>query len=297
MKGKKWLLTAAVMLFALNVRSQDLLELLGDTIPQKEFITNAFKSTRVITGHSMEMTGKGVMDFRILHRFGRLNEGSYGAWGLDQATIRLGLDYGIGNRLMTGIGRSTNMKQVDGFLKYRLLWQGKGKGASPVSVILFTSGVRDGVHFADPERQNFESSRWNFAHQIIIGRKFNDVFSFQLVPSMVHRNLVGATEQSHDIYAVGGGMRLKLTKRIAITAEYYYNFPNQMDEGMTNPLSLGIDIETGGHVFQLHYTNSLGMNEPMYLTATDGSWGDGDVHFGFNLSRVFTISKPKSHRN
>lgn len=298
MKGVKVLLLAAGMLLPGIMRAQeDLLSLLGDTVPQKEFVSNAFKSTRVITGHSMEMTGKGVLDFRILHRFGRLNEGSYGAWGLDQATIRLGLDYGIGKRLMTGIGRSTNMKQVDGFLKYRLLWQAKGKGASPVSVILFTSAVRDGVHFADPERVNYETSRWSFANQVIIGRKFSEAFSFQLMPSMVHRNLVATTEDEHDMYAVGAAMRLKLSRRIALTAEYYFNMPGQLPEGRTNPLSLGFDIETGGHVFQLHFTNSLGMNEPTYLTATDGTWADGDVHFGFNISRVFTLSKPKSYKN
>jgi hypothetical protein len=291
------LIVATLTLLTIRTSAQDLLDLLNeDSVPEKEFVTGAFKSTRVITGHSMEMTGAGVLDFRILHRFGRLNEGSYGAWGLDQATIRLGLDYGITRRLMTGIDRSSNKKQVDGFLKYRLIWQGKGKGSLPFSVILFTSAVRDGVKFSEPERKNFESSRWGFANQIIIGRKFSESFSLQIVPSMVHRNLVPSVDDAHDIYGVGTGMRLKLTRRIAFTAEYFFNLPDQLEPDKTDPLSLGFDIETGGHVFQLHFTNALGMNERSLITETDGSWDKGDIHFGFNISRVFTISKPKSFK-
>lgn len=297
MQFRKLLLIAVGIFSASSLCAQDLLELLGDDTEPKQFVTNAFKSTRVITGQSMEMTGKGVLDFRILHRFGRLNEGSYGAWGLDQATIRLGLDYGIGNRLTVGLGRSSNLKQVDSFMKYRLIWQGKGKGSIPLSVILFTSAVRDGVKFADESRQNFESSRWNYANQIIIGRKFSDAFSLQIMPSMVHRNLVLTVDDAHDIYSLGTGMRIKLSRRIAITAEYYFNMPDQLPPDKTNPLSVGVDIETGGHVFQLHCTNSLGMNEPSYLTGTTGTWSDGDIHFGFNISRVFTLAKPKSFRN
>ena len=292
------LLVLALTLMSLRTPAQDLLDLLQeDSVPEREFVTGAFKSTRVITGHSMEMTGAGVLDFRILHRFGRLNEGSYGAWGLDQATIRLGLDYGITRRLMTGIGRSSNKKQVDGFLKYRLIWQGKGKGSLPFSLILFTSAVRDGVKFADTNRKNYESSRWGFANQIIIGRKFSESFSIQIVPTMVHRNLVPTLNDEHDIYGAGAGMRLKLTRRIAFTAEYFYNLPDQLETGKTNPLSLGFDIETGGHVFQLHFTNALGMNERSLITETDGSWDKGDIHFGFNISRVFTIAKPKAFKS
>ncbi len=275
---------------------EDLLGLLGDEEPKKEFVKNAFKATRVISGQSLEHVAAGVLDFRILHRFGRFNEGAYNAYGLDQATIRLGLDYGITNRLMIGIGRSSNKKELDGFMKYRLLWQSKGKGAIPFSVILISGITKDGLKWADTERKNYYTSRLAFYNQLIIGRKFSEAFSLQLMPSMVHRNLVPTKQDEHDIYSLGIGTRLKLSKRLAITAEYFYNLPDQLGPDRTNPLSLGIDIETGGHVFQLHFTNALGMNERALITDTNGSWDKGDIHFGFNISRVFTLSTPKSFR-
>jgi hypothetical protein len=291
-------LAVIVWLFAGNaVKAQDdLLGLLGEETPKKEFVKNAFKSTRVITGQSMEHVAAGVLDFRILHRFGRLNEGSYGAYGLDQATIRLGLDYGITERLMIGLGRSSNRKEIDGFVKYRLLWQAKGKGAIPFSFILISGVTKDGLKYADPERKNYYTSRLAFYHQVLIGRKFSDSFSLQLLPTVVHRNLVPDKQTAHDIYSLGVSTRLKLTKRIALTAEYIYNLPDQLGPDNTDPLSIGFDIETGGHVFQLHFTNALGMNERSLITDTNGSWDKGDVHFGFNISRVFTLSKPKSFK-
>ncbi len=274
----------------------DLLSLLGDETPPKEFVKNGFKATRVITGHSMEHVARGVLDFRILHRFGRLNEGAYGAYGLDQATIRLGLDYGISDRIMIGIGRASNRKEIDGFIKYRMIWQGRGKGSVPFSVVLISGVTKDGLKWADPDRNNYYTSRLAFFHQVLIGRKFSEAFTLQVLPTVVHRNLVETKEDRHDIYSLGIGTRLKLTKRIAINAEYFYTLRDQLGITKTDPLSIGFDIETGGHVFQLHFTNALGMNERSLITDTDGKWGNGDVHFGFNISRVFTLSRPKTFR-
>ena len=145
-----------------HVKAQDdLLSLLGEDSTKKEFVKNAFKATRVITGQSMEQVAAGVLDFRILHRFGRVNEGEYGAFGLDQATIRLGLDYGISDRIMVGIGRSSNRKELDGFIKYRMIWQGRGKGSIPFSVILITGVTKDGLKWADPDRNNYYTPRLN----------------------------------------------------------------------------------------------------------------------------------------
>lgn len=290
-------LALAPLLFVAPANAQDdLLSLLGDEAPPKEFVKNGFKATRVITGHSMEHVARGVLDFRILHRFGRLNEGAYGAYGLDQATIRLGLDYGISDRIMIGIGRASNRKEIDGFIKYRMIWQGKGKGAVPFSMVLISGVTKDGLKWADPDRNNYYTSRLAFFHQVLIGRKFSEAFTLQLLPTVVHRNLVSTKEDNHDIYSVGIGTRLKLTKRIAINAEYFYTLRDQLGVTKTDPLSIGFDIETGGHVFQLHFTNALGMNERSLITDTDGKWDKGDIHFGFNISRVFTISKPKTFR-
>ena len=164
--------------------------MLGEEDPVKEYVKNAFKSTRVINSHSVEFLGAGVLDFRILHRFGRVNGGAYEAFGLDQARIRLGLDYGITNRLMVGIGRSSYKKESDAFIKYRLLWQSRGKGAIPFSIVLVSGITENGLKFADPERKNYFTSRLAYYHQVIIGRKFSEKFSLQILPTMVHNNIV-----------------------------------------------------------------------------------------------------------
>lgn len=278
-------------------QEEDLLGMLGDEEPKKEFVKNAFKATRVISGQSLEQVAAGVLDFRILHRFGRLNGGSREAYGLDQATIRLGLDYGISNRIMIGLGRSSNKKEIDGFIKYRMIWQGKGKGSIPFSMILISGFSKDGLEWANPDRENYFTSRFAYFNQVLIGRKFSESFSLQLMPTMIHRNLVAKTMDKHDIYSLGVGARIKLTRRLSLNAEYFYNLPDQLGAKSTNPLSIGFDIETGGHVFQLHFTNALGMNERSLITDTNGSWEKGDIHFGFNISRVFTLSTPKGYRN
>jgi hypothetical protein len=280
-----------------NLKAQGLLDSIPEEAPAKEFVKNAFKSTRVITGQSLENVGNGVLDFRILHRFGLVNTGAYGAYGFDQATIRLGLDYGITKRLMVGIGRSSNKKEIDAFAKYKLVWQSSGRHSFPLSIILVSGITKDGLKFADPERKNYFSSRLAYYHQIVIGSKLSDGFSLQFVPTVVHRNLVDSLSNEHDTYSIGVGTRLKLSRRIAVTAEYYYNLPGQLPKGYTDPLSIGFDIETGGHVFQLHFTNALGMNERAFLNDTNGKWEKGDIHFGFNISRVFTLSKPKTFKS
>lgn len=286
-----------------HLLAQDLLDMVVEEKPVKEFEKNAFKSTRVINAQSLEHVGHGVLDFRILHRFGKLNSGPYGAWGVDgPASIRLGLDYGITDRLMVGIGRSTVRKEVDAFVKYRLIWQSKGaKNSWPISVLLVSGLTHDGRKWADmgvdDGRTNYYTSRLAYFNQVIIGRKFSEGFSFQIAPTLLHKNLVDSAKDKNDIYSLGLGTRLKISKRVAITAEYFYTLPDQLPDGYENPLSIGVDIETGGHVFQLHFTNSTGMNERAIIGSTNGLWQDGDIHFGFNISRVFTIANRKTFKD
>ena len=272
---------------------EDLLGMLGEEKPELIRVTNAFKSTRVIASHSLENVAAGVLDFRIMHRFGALNTGSYELFGLDQATIRLGLDYGITDRFTVGFGRSSLYKELDGFLKYKLIWQSKGAKNIPVSVILVTGMTSNMMKWEDPERENHTSSRFGYYYQIIAGRKFSNAFTLQVSPMMVHRNLVEKIGDHHDVFALELGTRIKFTQRLAITADYFYVFPNQLESQYSSPLSTGFDIETGGHVFQLHFTNAPAMNEKTFITETTGEWGKGDVHFGFNISRVFTLSDKK----
>jgi len=267
---------------------ESLLDLLGEE-ETTNYATASFKATRIINSPSIENVSEGVLDFRISHRFGRVNSGAQEFFGLDAATIRLGLDYGITDRLMVGIGRSTVQKAVDGFVKYKLLRQSTGKKNMPITLSLYSSMMINWQDWPEPERENYFTSRLTYTYQVLIGRKFSKSTSLMLMPTMVHRNLVDNTSIANDVYAIGIGGRQKITSRLAITAEYYYVLPDQIEEIYTNSLSVGVDIETGGHVFQLHMTNSLGMMDKQYITETTGEWGAGDIHIGFNISRVFTI--------
>lgn len=291
---QKWFFCFVVFVSTQLFAQDDLLSLIDKEEKKKEHVSNAFKSSRVINGHSMEFIAKGVMDVRILHRFGTLNSGFNNLFGLDQANMRFGFDYGISNSLTVGIGRSNVGKEWDGFIKFRPLWQSTGPGSSPISIVLVTGATVSSLPWSDPSRKNYFSNRMSFYNEIIFGRKFSERFSLQLSPVFVHRNLVPLATDANDIYALGAGMRFKLSKRVAFVADYHY-IAQGLDKKMyKDPLSLGFDIETGGHVFQLHFSNATGMNEKSFIANTTNSWGKGEARFGFNLSRVFTVSKRKS---
>jgi hypothetical protein len=298
---KSGLLAAALILSSSLIAQtdsteMDLLSLLGED-EEINYTSATFKSTRNINGHTVENVAGGVLDFRISHRFGFINTGAYELFGLDGATIRLGLEYGITDRLMVGFGRSSYNKAFDAFGKFKILRQSSGKKNMPITLSVFSTIVCNSIKWSEPERENYFSSRLFYAHQIIIGRKFNNDLSLQLSPTMVHRNMVPTKEDKNDVYALGGLGRYKLNQRLSINAEYFYVLPNQLSDEYTNSLSVGVDIETGGHVFQLHFTNSTSMTEPGFITENVGMWKQGDIHFGFNVSRVFTIVRKKEAKD
>ncbi|MBL0314621.1 MAG: hypothetical protein IPP69_02155 [Flavobacteriales bacterium] len=272
----------------------DLLSLLGPDEPITMYTYATFKSTRVINLHSVENPAAGVMDFRISHRFGTINSGANNLYGLDQAYMRLGFEFGITDKLMAGFGRSNVNKEVDGFIKYKILRQSSGAKTMPVTLSYMASMVVRTGEWPEPDRKNYFTSRLYYCHQLIIGRKFNESLSLQLSPSLVHRNLIADSTIKNDVYALGAGGRYKLTKRTSFNAEYVYVPSGQMDPMYKNSLSLGFDIETGGHVFQVHFTNSKPMNDKGFITETTGEWSKGDIQFGFNVSRVFTVIRKRS---
>lgn len=281
-------------LFFLSAQEGDLLSLI-DEEERTEYVTAAFKTNRVIHGHSIENTAGGVLDVKIAHRFGMLNTGFFEFYGLDNAMARIGADYGITDQLTVGLGRNGFLNTFDGFLKYKFLQQSTGKKNMPISAALLgTLEFRATKENPDPEGQ--ASSRFAYTYQLLVGRKFSQAFSLQLMPTLVHRNLVGFNEQN-DVFAIGLGARQKITKRVALTLEYYYvpgdQLPSDDINRYYNSLAIGFDIETGGHVFQLHFTNSTSMIHRGFITETTGNWADGDIHFGFNIARVFTIDKPE----
>ena len=252
-----------------------------------DLVTATFKGSRLINGHSVEMRSGGVLEFLISHRFGRLNEGAYNLFGLDDSNIRLGLEYGISDRLNIGVGRSSFLKMYDGFLKYKLLHQQTGKKNVPLSLVAFTNLTINTLRSVDGEDVKF-SRRLQYTYQLLIARKFSSNFSLQLMPTLVHRNIVIAAQDDNNLWAIGAGGRYKLSGSVALNLEYYY----QLNPDAGNPynaLAIGFDIETGGHVFQLHLTNARAMVEPVFVGATTGNFWDGDIHFGFNISRVFDL--------
>jgi Membrane bound beta barrel domain (DUF5777) len=275
----------------LNAQAQNesLLTGLEDSTPVTQKITGAFKSTRVINAHSMEMLAKGNLDFRILHRFGFLSTGLKQFFGLDQASMRMSFDYGITNNFTIGIGRSTFRKEIDAFAKGRIFQQTKGAKEFPFSLVVVGGyAVHTDESFAVVKPDIVDRSSYYL--QTIIGRKFNSKFSMQLSPIFVHTNFPVVLTDDQNIFAFGGGARYKVSKRMALTLDYHHHF-GKLDPSFTNPLSLGIDIETGGHVFQLHFSNATGMNERAYITQTTGDFFKGDIRFGFNLSRIFKVGK------
>ena len=278
---------------------EDLLALLEEeeSAESTTYSEAIFKSSRIINGHSIENTPARILDIRISHRFGFINNGFYDLFGLDAATIRIGADWGISDRLTIGGGRSSLEKTYDLFAKYRILRQSTGKKKTPLSLSYFVSGAINTLRFQDPDASNLSSSRLYYSHQLLIARKFSESFSLQLSPTLVHRNLVLTRDEEHDVLALGIGGRQKLSKRVSINLEYYYVLPNQLANRYRNSFSVGFDIETGGHVFQLHFTNSTSMINKGFVTETVGDWSDGGIHFGFNISRVFTLKKKgeKSH--
>jgi hypothetical protein len=293
---KTGLIVSALFLFQ-AIRAQedttDLLSLLGEDEPTLDYTIATFKSTRVINMHSIENAAAGHLDFRISHRFGTINSGVSELWGLDQAYMRLGFEYGVNDRMMIGFGRSNVNKEIDGFVKYKIIRQSTGSKNVPVTISWFSSAVVRTTPFADPERKNYFTSRLYYCHQLLIARKISDALSLQVAPTLVHRNLVADSTVKNDVYAIGVGGRYKLTKRSSFNFEWVPVPGNQLDDIYRNSLSLGFDIETGGHVFQLHFTNSKPMNEKGFITETTGDWSEGDIQFGFNVSRMFSVVKPR----
>ena len=270
--------------------SQDLMNLFGDE-ETTDYAFATFKTTRVVNGQSVEQVAKKELVFVISHHIGRVNQGAYELFGLDQGTIRLGFEYGLTPWITLGIGRSSFEKTFDGFAKVRLLRQSSGKRLMPFTMTYFVSNALNSMKWLDTSRENYFSSRLSYTHQLLIARKFSDIFSAQLSPTLVHKNLVQKSSDPNDIYAIGAGGRLRLNRRTTLNAEYFYVIPGQLSPGSSNSLSLGVDIETGGHVFQLHLTNSVGMFERNFITENTGKWSKGDLYLGFNITRVFTLGK------
>jgi hypothetical protein len=272
-----------------TVKAQDnLLNILGSD-DEPIYVSSLFKGTKVVNGQSVKLQAEGVLQFAIQHRFGTLNSGFYNFYGLDNSQVRIGFEYGLKDWLELGIARSSALKTVDANLKLRLKRQTNGSQIFPFTLVLNSATFLKQYRWNEMKEKDFSfTNHLSYAHQLLIARKINRDITIQLSPTMAHYNLVETINESNDKYALGIGGRQKLTKRISVNAEYFYQLNDKINN---NVLSLGFDIETGGHVFQLHLSNSPAMIEPAFISKTTGSWLNGDIYFGFNISRVFTLNK------
>lgn len=281
-----------------NAQGDSLLEMLeSDMNVSPSYTTSTFRGTRLVNFHTCEVVQLNSLDFRISHRFSDLNSGLKNLYGLDgPASMRLGLEYSPDGRFQFGMGRTNVEKMLDGFIKYRLLRQ-RVDDKIPISVTLLS--CIDITTMEDQEkvltgvdRYQYFSSRLSYAFQLMIAKKFNDKFSFQLAPSLVHYNLVQAISDRNDIFSIVGVSKFMLRKRIALSGEYCYNinhYSSDKEKKYFNSASIGLDFITDGHVFSIDFSNSIGIDESQTIARTTGNWLKGEVKLGFNISRTFSF--------
>ena len=290
----KPLLYSFLLLCSLAVQAQesDLFDVFEEST-QSEVVYASFKGTQLINAATNETPGEGVLQFVMAHRFGSFNDDYlYNFFGLDNAQVRMQLDYGITNRLNIGIGRSSFLKVADGFIKYQLLQQQKGTKTVPVSITLHSSTNYRNARYTDGI-DHAMSDRFSYMHQAVIARKWNRKLSTLVSPSVVHFNLVPTAQDPNTTAHITLGARYKISNRMALTGESTLLSNREFSSGerYTTPFALGVDIETGGHVFQLHISNTRAMNGPYWMARNPYSAGNGGLFLGFNISRVFTVKE------
>ncbi|MEE9407952.1 MAG: DUF5777 family beta-barrel protein [Polaribacter sp.] len=285
---KKIFLTTLVILVSLQISAQDdLLDLLDSETPETENIVSAtFKGTRIVNGHSIENRKDKELEFIIAHRFGAINNGVEDLFGLDISNIRFSFEYGLTDNLTAGLSRASVEKTYEGFLKYSMVRQKTGVNSFPFAISLFGSIAAKSEKAIPGSERTFAESLF-YTAQVLMARKVNSSVSFQLTPTYIHRNLTAINADPHNIFALGIGTRVKLNKRVSLNAEYFPQFNKLESIDSRNSLAFGIDIETGGHVFQIILANSRRMVEKSFITETTGNFFGGDIHLGFNLSRTF----------
>ena len=290
----KPLLHSFLLLCSLASQAQeiDLFDVFEESA-QSEVVYATFKGTQLINASTNETPGEGVLQFMMAHRFGSFNDDYlYNFFGLDNAQVRMQLDYGVTDRLNIGIGRSSFLKVADGFVKYQLLQQQKGTKTVPVSITLHSSTNYRNARYTDGI-DHATSDRLSYMHQAIIARKWNRKLSTLVSPSVVHFNLVPTAQDRNTTAHITLGARYKISNRMALTGESTLLSNREFSNGerYTTPFALGVDIETGGHVFQLHISNTRAMNGPYWMARNPYSASNGGLFLGFNISRVFTVKE------
>lgn len=272
----------SVLASGLASAQEDLLKDIDTLKTTTENSQPAFKALQIVTGQSTKLSAKNEWYIVVAHRFGDISTGFKNFFGLDDASTKLGVIYGLTDNVSVSLSRETNMKTFEGAVKYKLVKQTENFPADIVGYNVMALNT-------DLDKDNYPylkfGDRLSYLTQALISRRFNDKFSLQLSPSYIHKNLYDPGIEDKNQFLTGLGGRYKISRRISVNAEYFVNFDNH--SFYKNPLSLGMDIETGGHVFQLLFTNSQINSDIGYLSNAVGKWGKGQIFFGFNLYRVF----------
>ena len=283
---KKSITLLLLLMIALPLFAQDdLLDEIDQDSPEDNYATATFKGLKIVNFESTKLTARKEFTLVVAHRFGTIKNGFDSFFGLDDAVTRLNFIYGVNDWLNVSVSRSSFQKIYEGAIKYRLVKQ--KKGGSPFTIVGYNSLlINSALDESNLTKLKFEN-RLGYATQLLIARKFNKNLSLQLAPTVFHDNYVADNTQDNTQYAIGFGGRHKLTKRWSVNVDYGWHLNRTSASPFKNPLSIGFDLETGGHVFQMHFTNAQGMNTNTFLGQGTGDWGDGNIFFGFNLSRVF----------
>ncbi len=294
-KGKIWK-TVILLAFPLLMNAQDDLLSEIDTTATDVTVESAFKSLKIVNLESTKLAAKGDFYFIVAHRFGFIDKGFDDFFGLDNANTQLKFLYGVNDWLTVHIGRSGFQETYDLAAKYRLYAQ--KENGFPVTIVGFNSvAINSELKEEDYPNLKFEN-RLSYVAQVLISRKFSDKLSLEIAPSVFHENtlrdildennaVILPNPQDNTQFAVGLGGRYKLTSRWSVNVDYAAHLNRASQSNYKNPLSIGVDLETGGHVFQMHFTNAQAMHETGYLGQTVGDWSKGEIAFGFNLVRVF----------
>ncbi len=280
-----YLIFLCLLIHCNNINAQDdLLALIEDESEDQVFIQPAFKAMKIGNLQSTKIAHKGDLYMYISHRFGSLKDGTSTFFGLDNANTKIQLVYGLFDGLQVGLSRESFRKTYAGSAKLKLISQ---TSKFPFTVAAYST-INLNSQLNEEQYPNMKyADRLSYCTQLLISKRFSNSFSFEVAPTFVRQNLVFEKEQNHEQYGLGVGFRYKLTKRMSFNVDYIYNASRWSESVYNDPLTIGIDIETGGHVFQLLFTNSQSTNEPSFISNAGGNWSEGDIFFGFNIVRVF----------
>ncbi len=282
MKHVVWLLLLIGLPFL--VHSQEENDTENDSKRDRVNHYPAFEAMKIGNLQSTKVSEKGKVYMYVSHRFGSLKGGLGTFFGLDNASTKIELVYGVSNNFQIGLSRESLRRTYAGTAKWRFM---KQSDKMPLNLVGFATATINtqldeerypGIVFAD---------RLSFAYQLLASRRLHDRVSLELAPTFIRQNTVLTSVESHNQFALGIGGRFRITKLMSITIDYAYNFHRPENSPYQDPLTIGLDIETGGHVFQLLFSNAQSSNEPGFMSLAEGDWSTGEIFFGFNIVRVF----------